>query len=72
MAGLVHRVRQLEQAAANRGLCPVCGATDKVVSRIILIGEGDPEPEATPCPACGWEPEVVLTRVYRGVDLSRV
>ena len=55
------RLIRLEEVIAR------CSACDP--GRVVLVGEGDPEPEPT-CPACG-RPWRAIVRVV-GVDLSLV
>jgi len=69
----------------GKGRCADCGQPldSRVTSRIVMVREGDPDPEV--CPTCGSPgllivssrvvgraPDGALVRVYPGVDLDLV
>jgi hypothetical protein len=56
---LLTRVARLEQKAKAGGRCPQCvGRPDWAREEIGGPYECAPDPNAAPCPACGWRPRI--------------
>jgi hypothetical protein len=61
------RLARLEKRTLAGGRCPVCRDRPAMLWRDAASADGAPEAAgadaAEPCPACGWEPDVLVIAV---------